>query len=324
MFSVEPVLALLMLVVAGYIVHKIGLVNQQGLIAMTNLVLYVAIPSIAITNLQREPTAELVRGLIATFGLSALFMLITGGIGYLLSFRERERQRMLITHLCMFSNCGFMGFPIIAALFGESYMIYAVIINAAFNLLAWTVGVLLLQKDRDKEAGAGVFSKREDSLRLEKSRPPIWKILLSPTLIGIAAGIAMFAFRIRLPAFLYHTFDRLGELTTPLSMMVVGARIVGQSPKNALNPKVWALSALRLLVFPMLTYWACFLFGAPRTVCLITAVLAGMPHAALTAMQAEQYKLDIVFASNCVALSSLLSMATIPLLCVLLKIQPPV
>ncbi|MDR1600087.1 MAG: AEC family transporter [Oscillospiraceae bacterium] len=303
MFAVEPILSLLLLVAAGFAIRRVKWIDEPGLTAMSSLVLFVAIPCVAIAKLQREPTPELVRDLLATFALSSALMLATGALGFAIFHKEPVRQRALITHLSIFSNCGFMGYPVVTALFGEPALIYAVVINAAFNLLAWTLGVILLN--------------RGTTLNLRKA-------LLTPALVGTALGIILFAARVRLPGFLLSTLETLGSLTTPLSMMVVGARMVGQSPRNLTNWRVWILSALRLLAFPLITYVICRLLRASDMVCLITATLAGMPHATLTAMQSIHYKHDSVFASNCVALSTLLSMITIPILCVILNIQPPI
>ncbi|MDR0395923.1 MAG: AEC family transporter [Oscillospiraceae bacterium] len=300
MLAVESILSLLLLVAAGFIIRRVKWVDESGLGAMSNLVLFVAIPSVAIAKLQREPTPELVRDLIATFALSFALMLATGALGWLIFRKEPPRQRSLIAHLSIFSNCGFMGYPVVTALFGESALIYAVVVNAAFNLLAWTFGVILLNKGAELD---------------------LRKALLTPALVGAAMGIVFFAFRVRLPGFLVSTLDTLGSLTTPLSMMVIGARMVGQSPRELIKWRVWALSALRLMVFPLITYGVCRLCRASDIVCLVVAILAGMPHAAVTAMQAIHYKHDSIFASNCVALSTLLSMITIPVLCLLLNIN---
>jgi predicted permease len=303
MFAVESILALLLLVAAGFIVYRVRWVDGAGLTTMSNLVLFVAIPATAIAKLQREPTPELVRDLIVIFILSAAMMLATGVLGWALFRNESKRRRALIAHLSVFSNCGFMGYPVVTALFGESALIYAVVVNASFNLLAWTLGVILLNKDTALD----------------------WrKALLTPALVGTAFGIVCFAAKFRLPPFLVSALDTLGSLTTPLSMMVIGARMVGQSPRNLISWRVWVLSGLRLIAFPLITYAVCRLCRASAPVCLITAILAGMPHAAVTAMQAEHYNHDTVFASNCVALSTLLSMVTIPLLCLALGIHAPV
>ncbi|MDR1570693.1 MAG: AEC family transporter [Oscillospiraceae bacterium] len=294
MLAFESVIALFLIVLTGYAARKTGLIEEKGLRTLTSLVLFIATPAIAIEKMQREPTAELIRDLMVTFFLGTAIMLVCGAVGYLLFKGAQNHRRMAAAHLCMLSNCGFMGYPVVLALLGEDAMILAVMFNASFNVLAWTIGVLLLN------------SGRKISLR---------KVLLTPALIGSALGLIFFLARIKLPAILHDPMETLGSLTTPLSMLVIGARMVGQSPRGFIDRRLWLLSGLRLIVFPAATFYIAGWIGAPTAVQIVVTLLVAMPNATVSAMQAEHYGTDGSFATNSVALSTALSMLTIPLLC---------
>lgn len=294
MLAFEPVAALFLLVLAGYICRKTGVIEEKGIRTLTSLVLFVANPAIAIAKLQVEPTPDLVRDLAVTFFLGLGIMLACGAVGWLLSKRMEEKRRAIFAHLCMLMNCGFMGYPVVLALLGERALVLAVVFNAAFNLIAWTIGVILVSKGRGISIG---------------------KSLLTPALIGAVVSLVLFAARVRLPRIVLDPLETLGSLTTPLSMLVIGARMTGQSPRGFVDLHMWIASTLRLLVFPALTFFVALMPGVSPQVRMTLTMLIGMPCATVTAMQAEHYGSDSVFATNAVALSTALSMLSIPLLC---------
>lgn len=296
MSAFSPVLSVFLLVLTGWLLCRLRVLKDGGIQALTSLVLYVAIPCISVAKMQQEASPELVRDLAIMFFLGLALMAASGAVGYLCFRRAPEAQRAVLIHLCMLSNCGFMGYPIVIAVLGEAYLIHAVAFNAAFNVMAWTVGVLLLNKGRGVSWG---------------------KALLTPALIGALLGLVFFLTGLRLPGFLQETVETLGGLTTPLSMLVIGARMCGQSPKSLWNVRMIAVSALRLAIFPLLTFGIAMLLGLSPAVRNALALLVGMPCAAVTAMHAEHYGGDRVLASGCVTLTTALSLASIPLLALL-------
>lgn len=298
LFALSPVLSLLVVVVAGYVIMRMGLIPNGGIKTMTALVLLVATPAISISKMQREPTPTLVHDLIVTFCLGIVLMLAFGLLGYIVFRKAPSKYRRLYTHLCIFSNCGYMGYPVIMALLGDDFMIYAVVFNAAFNILAWTLGVFLM--------GGSDFNIKK---------------LMTPALVGSVLGVVLFAFRVSLPSFLVTSLDSMGSLTTPLSMLVIGANMTLQKPRNLLKPLMFIIAALRLLAFPAITFAICSLIGVSYDVRVVVTLLLGMPIATISAMQAEYYGSDSAFASGCVALSTTLSMATIPIMCLVMGIN---
>lgn len=296
MYAFGPVLSVFLLVITGWLLCRLRVLKEGGIEALTNLVLFVAIPCISVAKMQQEASPELISDLAIMFFLGLALMFACGVIGFLCFRRAPDAQRGVLIHLSMFSNCGFMGYPIVMALLGEAYLIYAVVFNAAFNLLTWTVGVLLINR---------------------KSGVNLGKALLTPALFGSVFGMVLFLTGWRLPSFLQETVETLGSLTTPLSMLVIGARMCGQSPRSFLNLRLWGVSLLRLAIFPMLTFGVALLLGLnPATRNALTLII-GMPCAAVTAMHAEYYGGDRVLASGCVTLSTALSLVSIPLLAML-------
>lgn len=189
-----------------------------------------------------------------------------------------------------------MGYPIILAV-NPDWMIYAVAYNIAFVFVTWTVGVSLFQ------------GWQNISLKC---------VLLNPNVISAFIGFAVFCLNITLPDILSQTMSLVGGLTTPLSMLLIGTRVCGIRPGDLKDKDYHIAAALRLIVLPLLA----LLLLRPlhlddcvwRTIYLLTA----MPCGTLTAMQAELYGGDSRFAARAIAYSTLLSLATVPVMSLLL------
>ena len=195
-----------------------------------------------------------------------------------------------------FSNCGFMGYPIILAI-NPDWMIYAVAYNVAYLLVSWTIGVSLFQ------------GRQNVSLK---------RVLLNPNIIASFIGFAVFCLSITLPDILSQTMSLIGGLTTPLSMLLLGTRISGVR-LNALRDKDYHIAAaLRLIVLPLILYVLLLPLHLDSAVWGTLYLLTAMPCGTLTAMQAELYGGDARFAARAIAYSTLLSLVTVPLVSMLL------
>lgn len=127
-------------------------------------------------------------------------------------------------------------------------------------------------------------------------------------------GILLFVFSIRLPAPLYNAFSAMGDVTFPLSMLVVGNLVCNQSIAGMLRVRSFVFSAVKLLAIPLLTLGLCLLLRLDRTIVCICVTMAAMPAGANTAMFAELYTSDASPAASVISISTLLSVGTIPLM----------
>ena len=221
---------------------------------------------------------------------------LAGVISFRLFAKEEPQRRAVLTNLSMVSNCGFMGFPVIIATMGDGALIYAVIFLAAFNLMCWTLG-------------AFYFGGRK------AMRPQ--KLLTNPTIWAIAGGLTLFLTGWKLPDFLNDALSMLGGTTTPLTMFVIGARLISLRMAHIRDTRLLLSCALRLVIFPAMILLL-RLTPLPEMVVSSVYLCTAMPGAAMTAMQAELYDSDRELASRGVALSTALSMITVPLMLLLI------
>lgn len=296
MTALWQVLSLFLLMLAGLGAAKFRILDDRGLKGLNTLVLYFAQPAMIVHKLQQDVTGQLIAELAWVFVLTCATIAIAGVIAFRIFVKEPAQRRSVLTNLAMVSNCGYMGYPVITAALGQDALIYAVVFVAAFNLMCWTLGAYFY-------GGAKAMQPR--------------KLLTNPSLIAIAAGLTLFLTGWRLPGFINNALDMLGSVTTPVAMFVIGARLISLRPAHLTDVKLLTVCALRLVVFPAMILLL-FLTPLPEMVVKSVYVCTAMPCAALTAMQSEVFDCDKELASRGVALSTALSMATVPLMLLLL------
>ena len=197
----------------------------------------------------------------------------------------------LAASLC---NCGFMAIPLQSALLSSTGIFYGSAYIMVFNLFSWTYGLCMMTGTR-----------KSLSLR---------RLLLNPGVLGVLVSLTLYLLRIRLPGLLLAPISYLAQLTVSLPMLIIGYQLSQANFGFVLRLKgLWISSALRLLVYPVLALGLCMLLGLDRTVLLTVVIAAATPAAAVINMFALRFDGDAELASGTVALSTLFSCLTIPL-----------
>ncbi len=289
------VMTLFLLMLCGFAAAKTALLDDKGLRGLNTLVLYFAQPALILHRLQQPASPELIGDMAWVFLLACLTIGLAGEITFRLFAKEERQRRAVLTSLSMLSNCGFMGFPIITAAMGDGALIYAVVFLAAFNLMAWTLGAYYFGGP--------------------KAMQPM-KLLKNPTIWAIAGGLFLFLTGWTLPGFTNDALNMLGGTTTPLTMFVIGARLIFLRREHLTDRPLLLTCALRLVIFPA-AILLLRLTPLPEMVVSSVFLCTAMPCAAMTAMQSELYDSDKELASRGVALSTALSMITVPLMLLL-------
>ena len=290
------VAVLFLVVLVGTLCRRLGYLTDSVIHGITEIVINVALPALTLYNMQREFSQEVFAGFLLTLAGTILTILVSILGGWLLFKNRPHARRAVLANLCGFSNCGFMGYPIILAIHPD-WMIYAVAYNIGYSLVSWTVGI-------------SVFGGRQAA--------SLKRALLNPNIIASLVGFALFCLRWRWPAVISDALNTVGGLTTPLSMLLIGPRICGIQPKDLKDKDYAFISALRNVILPLLVLLILKPLPLPVPVKGVLFLLTAMPLGTLVAMQAELYGGDVVFASRAVALSTLVSIGTIPLMALLL------
>ena len=290
------VLTLFLLMLCGFGAAKSKLMDEKHIAGLNTLVLSFAQPCLILSSMQRDRSPDLIRDLLLVFVFTCIIIAVSGLIAHRLFRKEPADRRAVLTNLSMVSNCGFMGYPVITAALGEEALIYAALYVSAFNLMSWTLC-------------AYYFGGKE------AMRPA--QLLRSPSLLAVIGGMVLFLTGWRLPGFVNNAMSMLGDTTTPLAMFVIGTRLVSLRKKHLTDRSLLGACSLRLLIFPMAVLLLT-LTPLPKMVTSALFLCTAMPCAALTAMMSELYDSDRALASRGVALSTALSMVTVPILLLLI------
>jgi predicted permease len=293
MLVFSRVLSIFILVVVGYVARKSKVIDKSLIKGISGIVLNVAIPFTIIASfdrtIPRSAMPDLLRVALWAVGIHG-FLILASKLAY---GRMEPGSRKVLSYTSVFSNCGFMGFPVVESVFGKIGVMYASIFVVVFQIFIWTYGVLIF---------SGTSSKGQ-----------LKKALLNPGNVSVLIGILIWVLPFDLPQAVTGSISIMSTLTTPLSMMVVGATLA-DVPLAGLF-KGWALwigTTARLVVIPLAVFGFMRLVGAHSLPAQIAAFLTAMPAAAQSVIFAERYGADVHLASRMVFVTTVLSALTIP------------
>ena len=317
----QQAVIMLILIAVGALCFKLRILRKRTTSQISSLVLKVVNPIVILMSFQREFNAELVHNLLWTFLLAVIAYAIAFLVSYLCIRRKPGRETVIERFSAVYSNCGFMGIPLVQAMFGYEGVFYLTAFIATFNAFVWSHGVMQMSG--------------------QKSLRSLLKVLRSPAIIAIVLGMVMFFTRLTLPAIpddpdawaklplllrgfktfmalLREAFEMIGSLNSPLAMFVAGATIIQTDlPAVLRKPRVFYICFLRLIAAPVLTILVFLLFPLDKMVEMTVLAAASAPCAAICTMMALSYKRNAAYASEIFGVSTLLSIATMPLMMVL-------
>lgn len=284
-----------LLIGLGFLCSKLGIITEGSTKCLSDLALKVATPALLIISFQKDLTPETLTGL----GYAALLAMIASAVsivtGYLAVRGGKNRDRLAVERLSvMYSNCAFMGIPLIHGIYGEEGVFYLTAFYGLFNLLVWSHGVIMMQGNWGVKSLLGALKR--------------------PALLAVLVGICLFLCQITLPDFINQTLSYAGSMTTPLGMLVAGATIARTNLLKALKKgKIYYICALRLLIIPLLTILLFRLLPCNMVIMGVNVAAVACPTAAICTMFAVSFDKDSLYASEIFAVCTVFSMATLPL-----------
>ena len=295
---IEKMALLVMLLALGYLCARLKLVGPEFNKGLSKLVINVFLAGMILSSVINKKL-EMTGGDVA-FGLlmMTLSMLICVGIGWLSPtlLRIKDGDKGMYRILAAFMNNGFMGFPLVAAVYGENAVFFASLSNIPFNLLLYTAGVMLLQKG-DKNTKFSI------------------KSVINVPIVATLIAVVIFAFEIPMPKLVDDVADTLSAATVPLSMMCVGLSLGSVSLKEALlQPRLYGISLVRLVICPLAVWLVLRMFITNPVILGTIVILSACPSAIICTILGIQYGRDGVESSEAIFISTMLSMITIPLL----------
>ena len=299
----EKVIVLFIAMLCGIYARKRKFLDAGSTTALSALLVNITNPLLTIYAFQKPYTPVLLeRGLMVFVSSVAVHLAATVLAFLFLRPVKGIDKRTTLTFGTIFSNCGFLGYPVLMALFGamgdENGLFYGAFFTLFFNAYCWTYGVYLMNN------GMGL-----------PMRELMKKVFLNPGILATVIGFLLFISPITLTeGVLYDAFKMVGDMTFPLSMFITGSLLSQVDFKAMLCDKaLWLYSFVKLLVFPAIGLAVCVIFPIPKLYAYVIVTMCAMPGASNTAIMSDLYHKDRDTAARCVGLSTFLAMFTIPL-----------
>lgn len=294
---VSKMFMLLILLVIGYICAKLNITSEEfnkdaSKVAINVFFFAMIISSVANKDIPMTG-GELVFGIAMMF----VYILISIVIAYLTPkvLRIKDGDIGMYQVLVGFMNTAFIGFPVIQALYGDESVFYASTSGIPFNLAIYSIGVIMLCKNRD------------EGMKLS------FKSIMTPPLIATFISILIFAFKIHVPGIIVDTCDLMAGAAIPLSMFVVGSSLGDVPIKDAFTDKrMYVLSFIRLIISPLIVWLILKPFISNPVMLGTIVILAATPMPVIATILGIQYGRDGVESSKGIFLSTVLSMVTMP------------
>ncbi|MCI9271003.1 MAG: AEC family transporter [Dorea sp.] len=297
MLLLQQMIVLFIYMLLGYYGSKKGALDVKAGKILSWIVINIANPALILNSAVGSNGKAAGRELVSTAVIAVVMytaLLILAWFAPIV-FRASEDEKGIYKLMTTFNNIGFMGFPVIAAVYGNEALLYAAIFTLPFNGLIYTYGIAMV-RGRDAE-GEGFQWKR------------IWNIGVVSCLIAVALYLSSAP----IPQFAATAIVGLSGLTGPLSMMVIGISLSDIRLKELfLDGKLLAYAAVKLLVIPVAGTLIIRRFVDNEVLVAVCMIMLATPVASMAVMLAGQYDRNIELASKGVALTTILSVITIP------------
>lgn len=294
----------------GFLLKKMGILTKQHAEGMSSLITNVTFPCLIIVSMQMEFSMEI----LANCKNAIIIFAMVIGAAMLLAKIVSDKAKLPATQsgvfafMLMFGNTGFIGLPVLSGLFGKEAVLYGALCDAVYNVFMFSIGITLM-----KPKSAGNSKIEVVKLTLKES--------LNPCFFGLVIGLILFIFKINLPDIIGGPMEAIGNITSPLAMIVIGSHLAEMNMMELFKAKhAYVVCLLKLMITPLIALVLVKLIIGTGSLLASTIVIeAAMPVAMCSVIFSEQYKMDVDFAVKGVMLTTLMSIVTIPIFAILLQ-----
>ncbi|MCD7738004.1 MAG: AEC family transporter [Lachnospiraceae bacterium] len=289
-------IALLILIGAGYIAARTGMLDEHTSTKMSAMILNIFNPMLALSSasgaIGQIPLGQMGQVALIAVGMFLLFILI----GRICSpfFAKDIFQKKIFELMFVFSNLGFMGIPVVSSVLGSEYVVYVTEFMMIYNVFFYTYGLAMMD---------GKFT----AASLKK--------LITPGNLLVFGSIFVLVFSIQLPSFVSTAVTYLGNVTSPMAMMTIGYALSKASLKDIFtDKKLYLFTFIKLLVIPLALLPLLKLLPIPSDLIPLCMIMFGMPVGNMPLILGNERGIDCTTCSAGIIMTTLFCLVTIPLL----------
>ncbi len=291
---IQKIIVLFIAMIAGFICKKATIIDKNSTKSLSSMLVYITNPCLIICSLQMDYDSNVLYIAGCVFLLSVIIHSLLAILSHFIFKSVKIRsERSVYSYALTYSNCGYMGYPLMMAIFGDEIgLFYGVIFTTAFNLFTWTHGVIVMSN---------------------QPKIPWKKLIYNPALISVILSMILFLGKIRLPATINDGLSLVGDMTFPLSMIIIGSLLADMNILQILKQKqLYLFSFLGLIASPAVMLLVAYFFKLPEYLSIVGVTMCAAPVAANTAVTAEVYDNDSALAARLVGMTTLFCLITMP------------
>lgn len=292
----------LIMMVIGYLTAKREILTEPVSKAISWIIVNIANPALILSGSTENSISRSKLVYVLAVAFIVYFIMIAVAEFVIPLFHFGRENAGLYKALFVFTNMGFMGFPIMSAMYGTKAVLYGAMFSLPFSFLIYTYGILR------------IIGKAE-------SFKTVIRKCMNAGVMAVLITLVLVIFNIKLPYIITQSANMLGNLIAPLCMMVIGATFTQMPFKQLIaDKKVLLFSPFRLIIVPYGFMYLVSFMTKDILLMQVTFIVIATPAGSMTPMLAQQYGGDYLTASKVVAITTILSVVTMPILFMILKI----
>ncbi|MBS4539428.1 AEC family transporter [Clostridium sp. D2Q-11] len=296
---IENVISLFIIILVGVYGNKKNIITEEINKALINILIQIALPFMILSSFIYTYDDAIKSNVTKTFYYTIIAYVIMIITSYIMLLPIKNDKKIILHFANIFTNTGYVGFPILNSIYGPEGVIYGSIFNMFFVILLWTYGIILFK----------------GSLERKKLKSELKKILLNPSIIAVCIGIIIMMFDLQLPNALLSSIKNIGSITGPLSMIIIGVILSNTKIKKYIGD--WTLYygvTIKLIIIPTIMYLFSLVIGVSSKPITTIIIMSALPAAAMTAILAESFNKEKEYAAVIVSVTTLLSLITLTIL----------
>lgn len=290
---------LFLVMALGYFLYKVKILDKEMNKRLTTLILSVTTPAMIIGSVLNTTVTQSLSDVLFVFVIGIATYIILPIVGFIIVkiMRVPKNQQGLYIFMTVFSNIGFMGFPVMKAIFGNVAIFYTAIFNMIFNLFIFTIGNSMMSY------GTGQKTQMN------------FKDILSPGVVASAFALIIYFTKLQLPDVISSTINMIGDMTTPTAMLIIGSTLATIPLKEVFTEvRIYPFTFIKQIVVPIAVYPILRFFISDPLILGVTLIMIAMPVANSAVLFATEYGGDVSVAAKNIFMTTLLSIITIPLI----------
>lgn len=294
---VQKMAVLFFSILVGFVAAKIGIIKNESNRFLSKLLVNITSPFLILSSVFKGEhllsNSEVL--MLTALGICCYLCMIALSFFIPKMLYIPAEKSGLYRFMFIFSNIGFIGYPIVSSLFGTGAIFYVSLFVLMFQIFCWSYGVSLISG--------------EQRFRFQ------WKVFRQPCLIAALAAYVFYLSGLRVPGIVYEMTSYIGDLTSPLAMLVIGCALAQTDVRTVFgNWRIYALCALKMVIIPLLAYLVLRRIISNQLMLGVTMVILCMPIATNTTTICYEYGADTTLSAAGIFISTLLSFFSIPLI----------